>query len=153
MHVLISHHRDGELIAKVISHFRIKSVRGSSTHGAREATRNLIRLLADGDNISITPDGPRGPRYVAQEGAATLSRLSKKPMIPVSFSASRCRRFKSWDRFMIPLPFARVMVIAAAPIHGFRPDDQPSIETLNAELQSVLYGITCQADEVMGQTP
>lgn len=146
MHVLISHHRDGELIARVIRHFGIRSVRGSSNRGARDAVRALIRLLAQGDNISITPDGPRGPIYEAQEGAAMLARLANVPMIPVSYSASSCFRLRSWDRFMIPRPFARVTIIADAPIAP-----QADVGPLKQQLESALRRITDDADRQMGQ--
>lgn len=136
MHVLISHHRDGELIAKVIKHFDIEAVRGSSSRGAREALRNMIKLINAGDNISITPDGPRGPALVAQEGAATLARLANRPLLPVTFSATRCWRLSSWDRFMIPKPFSTIVVKVGEPL--------TSLDT--AMLQASLVQLTQEAD-------
>lgn len=116
MHVLISEHRDGKLISQVIHHFGQDTVVGSSSKGGTEAVRNIVRLLKKGDNISITPDGPRGPNQVAEAGIVTIAKLSGKQVIPVTFSASKHKRLKSWDRFMIAKPFGRIVFCIGAPI-------------------------------------
>lgn len=115
-HVLISHHTDGELIARVVRHFNVDTVRGSSSKGASAALREMVHILDAGNNIGITPDGPRGPDQVAALGAAQLAKISKKPLIPVSYAASRFKRMRSWDRFMVPFPFARITYHIGAPI-------------------------------------
>lgn len=145
MHVLISFHRDGELIAKVIRHFSIRTIRGSSNKGARAATRQLLEQLKKGDNISITPDGPRGPVFQAEKGAILLAKLAAKPLIPVSFSASRSCQLSSWDRFMIPLPFSKLFIIADAPLMI----DSKADESQRLELETRLNQITNQADMAM----
>lgn len=130
MHVLISHHRDGALIARLISHFGIQSVRGSSSRGVKEATRILEQLLYKGHNIAITPDGPRGPVQQAAKGAAFIAKRSGKKLLPVSYSASRAKRLSSWDKFMIPLPFARIVLEVGAPITAQEDGDvRLSLET------------------------
>jgi lysophospholipid acyltransferase (LPLAT)-like uncharacterized protein len=116
MHVLISEHRDGRLISQVIHHFGQDTVVGSSSRGGSEAVRNIVRLLKKGDNISITPDGPRGPNQQAAMGIVTIARLSQKPVLPVTFSASRHKRLRSWDRFMVAKPFGRLVFCIGAPI-------------------------------------
>lgn len=116
MHVLISEHRDGKLISQVIHHFGQDTVVGSSSKGGTEAVRNIVRLLKKGDNISITPDGPRGPNQVAEMGIVTIAKLSQKPVLPVTFSATKHRRLKSWDRFMVVKPFGRIVFCIGAPI-------------------------------------
>lgn len=116
MHVLISEHRDGRLISQVIHHFGQDTVVGSSSKGGSEAVRNIVRILKKGDNISITPDGPRGPNQTAEAGIVTIARLSGKPVLPVTFSASRNKRLKSWDRFMVAKPFGRIVFCIGAPI-------------------------------------
>lgn len=116
MHVLISEHRDGKLISQVIHHFGQDTVVGSSSKGGSEAVRNIVRLLKKGDNISITPDGPRGPNQVAEAGIVTIARLSGKPVLPVTFSASKNKRLKSWDRFIVAKPFGRIVFCIGAPI-------------------------------------
>jgi len=116
MHVLISAHRDGILISKVISHFGEATISGSSSKGGREAVMEIMRALRAGDNVSITPDGPRGPVQVAEKGIVTVAKLSKKPVLPVTFSATRHKRMRSWDRFMVALPFGRLDFHVGAPI-------------------------------------
>ena len=116
MHVLISLHRDGTLISTVISHFNQLTVSGSTSRGGKEAVLEMLRLLKVGDNISITPDGPRGPNQQASLGVVTVARLANVPILPVTFSSTRAKRFKSWDRFMLALPFGRIVFCVGAPI-------------------------------------
>jgi lysophospholipid acyltransferase (LPLAT)-like uncharacterized protein len=116
-HVLISHHRDGMLISKVVEHFRVGTVSGSSSRGGGTAMRTMLQLLEEGGSIGITPDGPRGPNQtVASAGVVSLAKLSQKPIIPVAFSASRCIRLGSWDRFMLVRPFGKLVFCVGAPI-------------------------------------
>lgn len=150
MHVLISHHRDGELIAKVIRHFNIASIRGSSSKGVKSATKSMIQILNAGHNISITPDGPRGPNRKAASGAAYLCRLSHRPMLPMTYSASRCKRLSSWDRFMIPLPFARIVVQVGEPIWPQHEGEKLSIERLTERLETEMNRLTDLADMQTG---
>ncbi len=96
MYVLISLHRDGKLISRAIGHFGEITVSGSSSRGGKEAVSEILQLLEAGNNVSMTPDGPRGPAQVAAKGIAAIARLSGKPVIPVAFSSSRAVRFKSW---------------------------------------------------------
>ena len=88
-HVLISQHRDGELIRRIVARFGLDAVRGSSTRGGAEALRQLIRLGRSGANLVITPDGPKGPRQVAKMGAVQLARATGLPIIPMAFSCSK----------------------------------------------------------------
>ena len=147
MHVLISHHRDGEMIARIISYFGINCVRGSSNKGAMEATRKLLQLLKNGDSVAITPDGPRGPIFKAQNGAAILAKMSTKPLVPVTFSASKPHRLRSWDRFMIPLPFSKVVVQVGAPIEVDKKADKETIEQARQTLEATMFEMTTTLDE------
>ncbi len=89
VHILISQHRDGELISQVMSRFGYHSVRGSSTRGGTAALRQLIKLGRSGVDIAITPDGPKGPRYVAQPGAIQIAKVTGLPIVPLTFSCSK----------------------------------------------------------------
>lgn len=111
--ILISEHRDGEIIARVARALGYETVRGSSSRGAERALLGLIRQLRDGTPIAITPDGPRGPARQFAPGALIASQRSGAPILPIAASASRAWRLASWDRFMIPKPFARVTVAYA----------------------------------------
>jgi lysophospholipid acyltransferase (LPLAT)-like uncharacterized protein len=126
MHVLISLHRDGMLISRVIRHFGHDTVAGSSSRGGTGAARAILDILRAGDNIAITPDGPRGPAQVASIGIASVSRMSQKPVLPVTFSASRCVRLRSWDRFMVVLPFGTIVFCVGAPILLAQEEDERS---------------------------
>lgn len=89
VHILISQHRDGELIAQVMSRFGYRSVRGSSTRGGTAALRRLIKLGRSGVDIAITPDGPKGPRHVAQPGVIQIAKATGLPIFPLTFSCSK----------------------------------------------------------------
>ncbi len=109
--VLTSPSKDGEIIAQVMRRFKIGSVRGSSSRRGALAMLELTRVLKSGGDIAITPDGPRGPRYVLGAGAISLAQKTGAPIVPIHVEYSRCVRLKSWDQFMIPLPFSRVEVV------------------------------------------
>jgi lysophospholipid acyltransferase (LPLAT)-like uncharacterized protein len=115
MRVLISHHRDGAFITAILGWFGIGTVRGSSSKGGGQAVRELITVLKSGDNITITPDGPKGPAFVAQHGAAYIAQRTGLPVIPMAFGSSRGKRFASWDQFLLPYPFSRVLFVVGVP--------------------------------------
>ncbi|HLZ32837.1 MAG TPA: lysophospholipid acyltransferase family protein [Nitrospira sp.] len=101
-HVLISQHRDGEIIARIISTFGHRAVRGSSTRGGAGALRELIRLGRSGRDVVVTPDGPKGPAQVAKMGVIQLARASGLPIVPLAFSCSKKNTSRagivSWSR-------------------------------------------------------
>lgn len=111
-YVLMGRNRNGELITRIVSRFRMRAIRGGSTKGGEEARKEMAaRVVADPrTTLSMTPDGPRGPRYVSKMGMAHLSRTLDVPVVWVTASAHRSYRFPTWDRFMFPMPFTRVVV-------------------------------------------
>lgn len=117
-YVLMGRNRNGELITRIVDRFRMRAIRGGSTKGGEEARKEMAaRVTADPrTTLSMTPDGPRGPRYVSKMGMAHLSRTLDVPVIWVTASARHSYRFPTWDRFMCPLPFTRVTVEFAPPI-------------------------------------
>ena len=108
MNVLISSHRDGEMIARVMQWFGLGTVRGSTSRGGVMAGKGAMKALQDGENLCITPDGPRGPALKVQKGVVSIAEMAKLPVVPVAYSSSRHRRIRSWDRFMVALPFGRL---------------------------------------------
>ncbi len=88
-YIMISRHRDGEFVSRAVRYLGISSVRGSTTRGGISAFKKLIDLTADGYDIAFTPDGPKGPKYKAQMGIIELSKLTGKPIIPLTYSASK----------------------------------------------------------------
>jgi lysophospholipid acyltransferase (LPLAT)-like uncharacterized protein len=116
MHALVSQHRDGRFIGDVVRRFGLTSVYGSSTRGGAASLRQLLKLLAQGDHIGITPDGPRGPRREADAGVAQLAALSGVPIVPVAGRTSRRLVLNTWDRMAVPLPFGRGVLVCGPPI-------------------------------------
>lgn len=113
--VLISEHRDGEMIARVCLALGFGTVRGSTSRGAARALIQLTRELQTGFPVAVTPDGPRGPARQFAPGALIASQRAGVPILPVGVAASRAWRLRSWDRFLIPKPFARVIVAYGPP--------------------------------------
>jgi lysophospholipid acyltransferase (LPLAT)-like uncharacterized protein len=108
--VLISEHADGEIIARIALSLGYRTIRGSTSRGAARALIGLSRAVKEGHDLAITPDGPRGPAGSFAAGALVVAQRTGAPMLPVAVSASRGWRLKSWDRFLIPKPFARVRI-------------------------------------------
>ena len=108
---LISASRDGDLIADVTQRFGFDVVRGSSSRMGATALLELSEILASGRDVLLTPDGPRGPVYELGPGIIFLAQRTGAPVVPVNMEYSSCWRVKSWDRFIIPRPFAKVRVI------------------------------------------
>lgn len=148
MHVLISHHVDGRLISGVISHFNQATISGSSSKGSLVAVKDMLRALKAGGNISITPDGPRGPsQTVAALGVVNVARMAKKPVLPITFSARHHKRFKSWDRFMFAWPFTTLVFCASAPIDVSRDADE---EMLRLQIEAAMNEQVMKADALAG---
>lgn len=120
--VLISEHSDGEIVARIAISLGYRTVRGSTSRGAARALIGLSRAVKEGHDLAITPDGPRGPARSFAAGALVVSQRTGAPMVPVAVSASRGWRLKSWDRFLIPKPFARVH-IAYGDLMSIQPGD------------------------------
>ena len=108
--IVISEHRDGEIVARIAESLGYATVRGSSSKGGSRALIGLMREIDAGRDGAITPDGPRGPARVFAPGAAVASQRTGAYIVPIRAAASRAWRLKSWDRFLIPKPFARVDV-------------------------------------------
>ncbi|MGH7410221.1 MAG: lysophospholipid acyltransferase family protein [Candidatus Methylomirabilis sp.] len=114
---LISQHRDGEYISRIAVVFGSRVIRGSATRGGVRAFKQMILARKEGFNLVITPDGPKGPRAQVKSGVIELAKLTGAPIVPVSFSAVRRRFLKSWDAFLLPLPFSRAVYIWGEPIY------------------------------------
>ena len=108
--VLTSPSKDGEILAQLVGAFGMGAVRGSSSRRGSSALRELVRLVRDGGDIAITPDGPRGPRYRLGPGIILLAQTTGATIVPAHASFSRCFRMKTWDGFIIPLPFSTISV-------------------------------------------
>lgn len=116
--VIISEHRDGEIIARIARALGFRLVRGSTSRGAARALLGASRELESGFDLAVTVDGPRGPAGTVAPGALIISQRTGAPMIPTAAAASNGWRLRSWDRFLIPKPFARVTVAYGEPIRS-----------------------------------
>jgi len=143
-HVLVSRHRDGQFIGAVISRFALSVVLGSSTRGGASGLRSLSKLLARGDFVAITPDGPRGPRRVAAPGVAQLAALSGVVVLPCSAQTNRRWVLQSWDRMVVPKPFGRGVVVCSAPIRVPREGRGDAVATI----ADALNAATSEADRM-----
>lgn len=114
---LVSFHRDGELITKVIKRFGVEATRGSTSKGGAKALLSLLRKAKKGYSIAFTPDGPKGPARKVQNGVVELARLSKLPIICVGFWAKKFKKLNSWDSFVVPCPFTKVVFCYESPIY------------------------------------
>lgn len=146
-HMLISDHPDGQLIARAVGAFGIKTIAGSSTRGGGGAVRELVRKLKAGESIGITPDGPRGPAHVAQDGVIALARLSGAAILPAAVSVSNRLRLKTWDRLIVGLPFGRGVMVWGNPIAVPRDCDEATARALQQRVQDELNRVSAAADE------
>ena len=151
MHVLISEHRDGQLISRALASLGVATVAASSRHGGAAALRSMHRLLARGESVGITPDGPRGPRMRAKAGAIQVAQLSGVPILPVSGAVGRRRILGSWDSFCLALPFSRGVIQWGEPIQVPRDAGKDAADRLRLLLEERLNGLTADADRRFGQ--
>ncbi|MBY0488972.1 MAG: lysophospholipid acyltransferase family protein [Gemmatimonadaceae bacterium] len=120
--VLISEHKDGEIITRIVSLFGMFGVRGSSSRGGTRALLEAVRVVEQGADMAFTPDGPRGPRHSFAQGALILAHRAKVPVVFILAHTDQKWQLKSWDGFEIPKPFARITVLYTPPITLDDPD-------------------------------
>jgi hypothetical protein len=146
--VLISRHRDGELIARIIRRLGFLTGRGSSTRGGEEGIREMLRHAEDGRLLALTPDGPRGPAEQVKPGLVYLASRTGFPVIPVASAASRDWALDSWDRFRVPHPFARVVVAYGAPIAVPPRLSDEAIEVWRVRIEAGIRELTAEVDRL-----
>ena len=151
IHMLISQHRDGQIIARTVGHFGIRTITGSSSRGGAQALRAMVRALNSGECVGITPDGPRGPRMRASDGVVSVARLAGVPIIPATFSAARGALLTSWDRFLVAAPLSRGVIVWGEPIEVPRDADTETLERARRQVEDGLNAITDEADGLVGR--
>jgi lysophospholipid acyltransferase (LPLAT)-like uncharacterized protein len=114
--VLLSAHRDAQIVAVAVRLRGLKVVAGSSTRGGLKAYLHLRRVLDQRESVCITPDGPQGPAEQVKAGVIHLAQLSGCAIVPVAVACSRVHRLRSWDRSVLPLPFSRVVIALGEPL-------------------------------------
>ncbi len=143
--VLVSQSRDGELIARTVARLGIDSSRGSSSRGGIVGMRSLLRKAAEGWDIAFTPDGPRGPLREVQPGVILAAAATGLPIQPVAIAASRAKLLRSWDRFLVPLPFSAVHFVYGEPLVVERRGD---LEQAAVELKTRLDAAEAAAENL-----
>jgi lysophospholipid acyltransferase (LPLAT)-like uncharacterized protein len=139
---LVSASKDGALLAAILECFKLQPVRGSSSRRGSQALLELTSWAKQGYDLAITPDGPRGPCYQLQDGILALAQITGLPVLPVSFNLNWKIRLGSWDRFQIPLPFARCEVFVGDVIRVPRDVTDGQRAELRQELERRLKEIT-----------
>lgn len=139
---LISASRDGGLLACLVEMFKMQPVRGSSSRRGAQALRELVGWGERGYDLAITPDGPRGPCYTVRDGVVAAAQLTGLPIVPVSYRLNWKIRLQSWDRFQIPLPFARCDITTGRALRVPREASEAERETLRQQLEAEMRAIT-----------
>ncbi|MEE8152486.1 MAG: lysophospholipid acyltransferase family protein [candidate division NC10 bacterium] len=144
--IMISRHPDGEYITRVSERFGLHVVRGSARRGGPWALLGMVRAVRRGYHLAITPDGPLGPREQVKPGTIELARLVGTPILPTAFAASRGKFLRTWDRFLIPYPFGRVVFVIGEPVVVSPKADPEEMEKARVLLEERLRHVTALAD-------
>ncbi len=140
--IMVSRHRDGELISRAVRPLGIDTVRGSSTRGWSGALKGMLRAHRDGSDLAFAPDGPRGPRRVAKSGVIQIARATGATIVPVAAAARWCRRLGSWDRLVVPVPGSRVVYMAGTMLRVPTDAGPAEVEAARVTLERELGRIT-----------
>ncbi len=149
---MASRSRDGEYISRVLKGFGFEVARGSSSRGGEAAIMEMKDRLTAGLDAAIVPDGPKGPCYQVQPGVIMLSQLTGVPIIPATYDIQRKKRLKSWDRFIMPAPFSRAVLIYGDPLYISPDANDAEREQAREKLQAVMNGLNLKAASLLGIT-
>ncbi|MBI3408387.1 MAG: lysophospholipid acyltransferase family protein [Planctomycetes bacterium] len=147
IHVLISQHADGELIARVCGHLGFSTIRGSTTRGGARALRQMIDVGRTG-HIAVIPDGPRGPRRHVEQGLIYLAARTGMAIVPVGIGYRKPWRLPTWDKFAIPRPFSESWALAAEPIAIPTDLEKKQLEAFRLSVEAALNRINEIAERV-----
>ncbi len=153
IHVLISQHRDGEFIARIINNLGFVPVRGSTTRGGSKALFEMCEKTASGFDVAITPDGPKGPGFKVHPGIIYVAQRSGMPIVPITNSAKNCWILSSWDRFLIPQPFSKAVIMLGKPLYVAPESNSRELEEIRVDLEKQLGALTQKAAEYFLRVP
>lgn len=154
--MLVSPSREGEIAGYASRTVGAELIRGSAAKGAKqkrglEAVREMVRHIDAGGAIALTPDGPRGPLMAAKTGPVHVAKIAEVPLLPAAWSTQRRIVFKSWDSFILPLPFGRGAIVWGEPIQPPSPEaDSAELERVRGELEAALIRVSAEADRLAG---
>lgn len=156
---LTSDHGDGKIVGKIMENFGLKVINGSTRKGndpkkgiAIGNFRKIFKTLNKSAALCITPDGPRGPRFKVGGQVASISKISGAPVIPVSYGISRRKVFGSWDRFILPLPFSKVVFYFGEPIYVAKDSSEEELTKINNKIEKGINLVCKNSDELAGST-
>lgn len=147
---IISHSKDGDMQNTIFRRFGFQTIRGSTGRGGVKAAIETVRVLRKGGELAFTPDGPRGPSGIVQEGLVLMARKSGVPVYPVAIGCAKRWLMKSWDRYMIPKPFSKAVVVFGEPLtltDDASPEDQ---EAFRLELQNRMHALEREVEAEFG---
>lgn len=150
---IISHSRDGEMQTRIFTKFGFRIIRGSTGRGGERALVESIRVLRKGEEMAITPDGPRGPAHIVQGGVMMMARKSGCALIPVGSSSRRAYYAPTWDRYLVPWFFSRVSFVFGEPVYVPADADEATVESLRLKLQEQIGVMQERAEELVGARP
>ena len=159
--MLISTHRDGEIITDAVRKFGVEFIRGSAANPRKAfkdksgapAVLQMIAALEEGHIVGVTPDGPRGPARAAQQGVLRLAARSGAPILPIAYATRRGLTIGSWDRFFLAAPFSRGAFAAAAPVPAPVDDSAASLASSREKLTAALDEALFAAETAVGRSP
>lgn len=141
---LVSPSKDGEMAAEAMKDWGVDVVRGSSSRTGAQAMRNLYEIIKKGFSPVITPDGPRGPAFEFKQGAIMLSQISQAPILPIAVTCSKAWQLNSWDKFMIPKPFAKVTIAIGEPVTAPKRMSEEEQEALRQQMGEAVKALEQQ---------
>jgi lysophospholipid acyltransferase (LPLAT)-like uncharacterized protein len=145
--VLVSEHRDGEYITRVLERWGYDTARGSSTRGGSRGLRGLVKAAREGHDLAITPDGPKGPARVFKPGGIVVAQLTGLPLAPLAVGASSSWHLDSWDSFMVPKPLSKIRIVYGDPVFVPRDATDSQVEALAQQVGRTLDEIGEEAAE------
>lgn len=148
--VIISHSRDGEIQNRIFTRLGFNTIRGSTGRGGARAAIESIRALRDGGRMALTPDGPRGPSGIVQPGIMTMAQKSGAALVPIGISARPRWLVPTWDRYMIPMPFAKCLMVYGEPIFVTKDASPDEIEAVRLKLEGEMHRLQAEAERKVG---
>jgi lysophospholipid acyltransferase (LPLAT)-like uncharacterized protein len=149
--ILVSPHRDGQIVGKALQRFGFGTIPGSTYRKGFSAFKQMLKAHQIGSDVVIVPDGPRGPRQQVQIGVIELAKRTGRPILPATFGASKGIFFKTWDRFLLPYPFSKGVYIYGEPVYVDPHGDRNHLEERRVLLEKRLNELTDQADHYFDQ--
>jgi len=159
--MLISTHRDGDIISNAVIPFGIEFIRGSAANPKKKfkdksgvsALAQMARALKDGDIVGVTPDGPRGPRCKFQPGIVGLSQLIGAPVVPVGYATTHGKHLKTWDRFWLAMPFSKGVFVISDPLWPPAEKTDEALAAFKERLEKGLNQAVATAQSRIGHSP